>query len=71
MNEKINEELKSEYDLNDKDNLKISKNEKNFLIEKYESILYKYDFDLKNCTNYSNYSDSSNYIIYKYKERVE
>ena len=34
MNEKINEELKSEYDLNDKDNLKISKNEKNFLIEK-------------------------------------
>ena len=62
LNDKINEELKGEYGLNNKDNLFVCKNEENFPIEKYESICCKYDIELKNCRNY---------IICKYKETTE
>ena len=62
LNDKINEELKGEYGLNNKENLLVCKNEENFTIEKYESICCKYDIELKKC---------GNYIICKYKETTE
>jgi surface protein len=62
LNEKINEEAKGEYGLNNKDNLAVCKNEENLSIGKHKSICCDYDIELKNCRNY---------IICKYKETTE
>jgi len=62
FNDKINEELKGEYGLNDKNDLLVCKNEENLSIENYKSICCKYDIGLKKC---------GNYIICKYKETTE
>ena len=62
VNDKINDELKGEYGLNDKDNLIVCKNEENLSIEKYHSSCCNYDIELKKCQNY---------IICKYNVTVE
>ena len=49
LNDKINEELKGEYGLNNKENLLVCKNEENSSIGKYKSIccnfqIFKFNF---------------------------
>ena len=61
LNEIINNEIKGEYGLNNKDNLMVCKNDENFSIGKYVSICCDYDIELKKCKNY---------IVCKYKEAI-
>ena len=51
LNDIINEELKGEYGLNNKENLLVCKNNETLPFEKYESICCKYDIELKKCGN--------------------